>query len=127
MSEKKLSERFAEALRNSDMVRMDAKTNTAIISLRIGCGEMGEVLAVLRAAEAKEDALATAAEALEISKVVLDDYRDTIWRSHLVRPPSHPRFGRLTEEGDEQIAPVDDALAKTITALATIRARSEER
>ena len=56
-NEKKLSERFAEALRNSDMVRMDAKTNTAIISLRIGPGEMDEVLAVLRAAEAKEDAV----------------------------------------------------------------------
>jgi hypothetical protein len=62
-NEKKLSERFAEALRNSDMVRMDAKTNTAIISLRIGPGEMDEVLAVLRAAESKEDAVLAEREA----------------------------------------------------------------
>jgi hypothetical protein len=71
-NEMKLSERFAEALRESDMVRMDNETNTAIISLRIGPGEMDEVLAVLRAAEAKEDALATAAEALEAAKTCIN-------------------------------------------------------
>ena len=73
-NEKKLSERFAEALRNSDMVRMDNETNTAIISLRISPGETDEVLAVLRAAEAKEDALAMAAEALERAEETIREF-----------------------------------------------------
>jgi hypothetical protein len=66
--------------------------------------------------------LEKAAEGLGDAKIVLDNYRGMIWHSYLVRPPSHPRFGRLTEEGDERIAPVDHALAQVNKALDEIAA-----
>jgi hypothetical protein len=110
MSETKLSERFAEALRNGDMVRMDNETNTAIISLRIGPGEMDEVLAVLRAAEAKEDAVTEAVK--EEREACAKIAREFNWQLPL-----------FTND-DANVAADDAACACCEQITAAIRARS---
>lgn len=64
-------------------------------------------------------ALPDVREALEHARALIQENRDNCYDGYLVRFRGDPDYGGLDDEGKEEIAPYDTALAKIDAALAS--------
>ena len=70
--------------------------------------------------------LAEAEEAAQQACNVLDEHCDNLCQSHTIRYPQNPRFGELTDEGKEQVAPYERALSAIRAFLANAPAEKPD-
>jgi hypothetical protein len=118
---RKLMERFAKTLENAQSSAQGLDEGPSAILMGLNRADRAAILAALRASQARPhrqfalhqrdvaitrltNALVMAREGLDSAKDVLDYYREMIWHSHLVRPPSHPPSRSRADIHDELVA-----------------------